>query len=99
MTKISVVTAVYNRRETIAQALDSVFSQTHQNVESVVIDGASKLSAIAFDAVGTMFLSDASANVIYSFDSGAEATATLAPSRTLAGVGLSLPSRLAIFEP
>lgn len=41
MTSISVVTAVYNRRATVAQALDSVLSQTHPLVESVVIDGAS----------------------------------------------------------
>lgn len=41
MIKISVVTAVYNRRETVAQALDSVLSQTYSAVESVVVDGAS----------------------------------------------------------
>jgi glycosyltransferase involved in cell wall biosynthesis len=38
---ISVVTAVYNRRDTIAQALDSVLAQTHADVRSVVVDGAS----------------------------------------------------------
>lgn len=41
MIRVSVVTAVYNRRETIAQALDSVLSQTYPAVESVVVDGAS----------------------------------------------------------
>lgn len=41
MTKISVVTAVYNRKHTVAYALDSVLSQTYPNVEPVVIDGAS----------------------------------------------------------
>ena len=41
MIRISVVTAVFNRRETVAQALDSVLSQTHPAVESVVVDGAS----------------------------------------------------------
>lgn len=41
MTRISVVTAVYNRADTIGQALDSVLSQTQTNVDSVVIDGAS----------------------------------------------------------
>lgn len=39
--KISVITAVYNRRETVQQALESVFSQSYPNVESVVIDGRS----------------------------------------------------------
>ncbi len=41
MTQISVVTAVYNRKDTVAQALDSVLAQTHPSVEPVVIDGAS----------------------------------------------------------
>lgn len=41
MTRISVITAVYNRCDTVAQALDSVLAQSHPAVESVVIDGAS----------------------------------------------------------
>ena len=41
MINISVVTAVYNRRDTVGQALDSVLAQTHPAVQSVVIDGAS----------------------------------------------------------
>lgn len=39
--KISVITAVYNNRETIAQALDSALAQDHPNVELIVIDGGS----------------------------------------------------------
>ena len=39
--KISVVTAVYNRQQTIADAIDSVASQTCNNLEYVVIDGMS----------------------------------------------------------
>ena len=39
--KISVITAVFNRAQTIEQALDSVRSQTWPEVEHVVIDGAS----------------------------------------------------------
>lgn len=39
--RISVVTAVYNRRETVAQAVESVLSQTHSDVETILIDGAS----------------------------------------------------------
>ena len=39
--KISVITAVYNRADTIAQAVRSVESQTWQDVEHLVIDGAS----------------------------------------------------------
>jgi glycosyltransferase involved in cell wall biosynthesis len=41
MIKISVVTAVYNRKQTVGQAIDSVLSQSHPAVESLVIDGAS----------------------------------------------------------
>jgi glycosyltransferase len=41
MLKISIVTAVYNNRTTIGQALDSLLSQTYSNIESLVIDGGS----------------------------------------------------------
>jgi glycosyltransferase len=41
MIKISVITAVYNNRETIAAALDSVLGQAGVDVELVVIDGGS----------------------------------------------------------
>lgn len=39
--KVSVITAVYNNRDTIARALDSVLAQDHLDVESIVIDGGS----------------------------------------------------------
>ncbi|MEI2640778.1 MAG: glycosyltransferase, partial [Candidatus Nanopelagicales bacterium] len=39
--KISVITAVYNNRNTIAAAIESILSQTHPCVELVVIDGGS----------------------------------------------------------
>lgn len=41
MTRISVITAVYNRERTVAQALDSVFAQVGTHHESVIVDGAS----------------------------------------------------------
>jgi glycosyltransferase len=41
MLKISVITAVFNRNQTISQALDSVLSQTYPLVETILIDGAS----------------------------------------------------------
>ncbi len=40
--KISVVTAVYNRRDTVSDAVLSVRSQTHPEIEHVVQDGGSK---------------------------------------------------------
>ena len=39
--KISVITASYNARETVADAIESVLSQSHPDVELIVIDGAS----------------------------------------------------------
>jgi glycosyltransferase len=39
--KISVITAVYNRSDTIEDALSSVASQDHDAIEHVVVDGAS----------------------------------------------------------
>jgi glycosyltransferase involved in cell wall biosynthesis len=39
--KFSVITAVYNRQNTIARALLSIKEQTYENVEVVVVDGGS----------------------------------------------------------
>lgn len=39
--KISIITAVYNRANTIGGALDSVSQQTYANVEHLIIDGKS----------------------------------------------------------
>lgn len=41
MIKISVITAVYNGRSTVTEALDSVLAQTHPDVEMVIVDGGS----------------------------------------------------------
>jgi glycosyltransferase involved in cell wall biosynthesis len=40
--KISVITAVYNNRDTVALALDSVLAQSHPDIELIVIDGGSR---------------------------------------------------------
>lgn len=45
--RISVVTAVYNSRDTVAQAVASVLSQTHREVETILIDGASTDGTLA----------------------------------------------------
>lgn len=45
--KLSIITAVYNRQATVAQAIESVSSQTHDNVEHLIIDGASKDGTLA----------------------------------------------------
>jgi glycosyltransferase len=45
--KISVITAVFNRAQTVGQALSSVQTQTWSHVEHVVIDGASSDGTLA----------------------------------------------------
>lgn len=39
--KISVITAVFNRADTVAQAIASIQKQAHENVQHIVVDGAS----------------------------------------------------------
>lgn len=39
--KISIITVVWNNKETIKDAIDSVLSQTYSNIEYIVVDGAS----------------------------------------------------------
>ncbi|WP_299821872.1 glycosyltransferase family 2 protein [uncultured Pontibacter sp.] len=39
--KVSIITIVYNNRETIADAIESVLGQTHPDIEYIVVDGRS----------------------------------------------------------
>lgn len=39
--KISIITSVWNNKETIKDAIDSVISQTYQHIEYIVVDGES----------------------------------------------------------
>lgn len=39
--KISIITSVFNNKETIAEAIESVLSQTYAKIEYIVVDGAS----------------------------------------------------------
>ena len=45
--KISVITAVYNRADTIGEAMRSVQAQSYGPVEHVVVDGASRDGTLA----------------------------------------------------
>ncbi len=40
--KISVITATYNSEKTLRDTLDSILAQTYQDIESIIVDGASK---------------------------------------------------------
>lgn len=39
--KLSIITVVWNNKETIKDAIDSVLAQTYENIEYIIIDGAS----------------------------------------------------------
>lgn len=39
--KISIITVVWNNKDTIKNAIDSVLEQTYKNIEYIVVDGAS----------------------------------------------------------
>jgi len=39
--KVSIITVVYNNAITIKDAIESVLSQTYNNIEYIVVDGAS----------------------------------------------------------
>ena len=39
--KVSIITSCYNRKATIAQAIESVLAQDYPDIEYIVVDGAS----------------------------------------------------------
>lgn len=39
--KISIITAVFNRQDTILRAIQSIKNQTYENIEIIVVDGGS----------------------------------------------------------
>jgi len=40
--KVSIITSVYNNKETIEDAINSVLSQSYKNIEYIVVDGGSR---------------------------------------------------------
>lgn len=40
--KVSIITSCFNREATIGQAIESVLAQNYQEIEYIVVDGASK---------------------------------------------------------
>jgi glycosyltransferase involved in cell wall biosynthesis len=45
--KVSIITVVYNRHDTIAEAIGSVLQQTYADIEYIVVDGASTDGTVA----------------------------------------------------
>lgn len=45
--KISIITAVLNREDTIGDCISSLYSQVYQNFEHIVIDGGSTDATLA----------------------------------------------------
>jgi glycosyltransferase len=44
--KISIITSVYNNKETIKDAINSVLNQTYKNIEYIIVDGESSDSTV-----------------------------------------------------
>ena len=40
--KVSIITVVWNNKDTIKDAIDSVLNQTYEDIEYIIVDGASK---------------------------------------------------------
>lgn len=45
--KITLITVTYNSGKTLSTTLESVLAQTHQNIEYIIVDGASKDNTVA----------------------------------------------------
>ena len=72
--KISIITAVYNRQETIGRSLQSIKDQTYENTEIVLIDGAStdntKEIAKKYITEKDMFLSEPDSGIYDALNKG-----------------------------
>jgi glycosyltransferase involved in cell wall biosynthesis len=72
--KISIITVVFNNASQIKYAIDSVLSQTYQNIEYIVVDGAStdgtiKLIETYQDKI-SVFLSEPDKGLYYAMNKG-----------------------------
>jgi glycosyltransferase involved in cell wall biosynthesis len=45
--KVSIITIVFNKQDTIAEAIKSVLQQTYNNIEYIIVDGASTDGTVA----------------------------------------------------
>lgn len=72
--KISVVTAVFNRKDTIRDAIDSVQSQTYSDIEHIIQDGGSSDGTIAvvreMATAATRFVSESDEGIYEAINRG-----------------------------
>ena len=72
--KISIITATYNREKTIARSIDSLYSQTYQNYEHIIVDGASTDNTLAIIKKtvreGTIIVSESDNGIYDAFNKG-----------------------------
>ena len=46
--KVTIITACYNRKGTIGEAIRSVFEQDYPNIEYLIVDGASTDGSVKY---------------------------------------------------
>jgi len=72
--KISLITAVLNRRSTIQDTLNSVKSQSYNNIEHVIIDGASKDGTLdllrKYSSAKTVLVSEKDSGIYHALNKG-----------------------------
>ncbi len=74
--KVSIVTVVWNNKETISHAINSVLSQTYKNIEYIIIDGASTDGTVEIiesygDRIST-FISEKDGGLYHAMNKGIE---------------------------
>lgn len=74
--KISVITVVWNNREFVREAIESVLRQTYENIEYIVVDGASTDGTVEiikeYEASLSAFVSEKDKGLYYAMNRGVE---------------------------
>ncbi len=71
---VSVITVVYNAQETIQRTIDSIKSQTYQNLQYIVIDGEStdntlQIIQVNIDVIN-LFVSEKDSGIYHAMNKG-----------------------------
>jgi len=95
--KVSIIIPCYNARETIAEAVRSALDQTHQSLEVIVVDDASKDGTP--ELLRQLSLSDPRIQVIYLTQNAGPSAARNIAIREARGEWLALLDADDIYEP